>query len=381
MRRTARTLAAIVLAAATVPLVGAAPAYAETSTETATNGAYFYSAGIDKPEQSPAQPPNITGERTDGVAPGHLAVAVRAPGRADKISFLFFDLLEVGFEATVSKAIVTVPLAENGDGNMQMNPAPERVKACPADETGFASEDGANTASAPGRLCDVFEVTGTATEDGTAYQFDVTAMAASWVSEANNGMSLEPADLTTPSQAVFKPFAEASIEVEYTPAADDLAAEDFSSETFTDDSFTSDFSAGSDTGSTGFDSGSFDSGSFDSGTVSAAEDLGFGVADLPAIESELPDTAAADAETGLEPTLAGSGVRTRAASSFSESLSPTTGLLVGGVLLAALLGLLSLIMGDPNAPVAAAAGRTSRLSQALQSRDRVRGLMTRTAQS
>jgi hypothetical protein len=358
MRTTARMLAAFTLAAATVPLVGAAPAYAETSTETASNGAYFYSAGIDKPEQSPAQPPNITGERTDGVAPGHLAVAVRAPGRADKISFLFFDLLEVGFEATVSKAIVTVPLAENGDGNMQMNPAPERVKACPADETGFASEDGANTASAPGRLCDVFEVAGTATEDGTAYQFDVTAMAASWVSEANNGMSLEPADLNSPFQAVFQPFAEASIEVEYTPAADDLAAEDFSSETFADDSFSSDFSTG-DSGSASFDSGGFDSGSFDSGTVSAAEDLGFGVADLPAIENELPDTAAAD----------------------GESLSPTTGLLVGGVLLAALLGLLSLIMGDPNAPVTAGTSRPSRLSQALQSRDRVRGLMTRTAQS
>jgi hypothetical protein len=380
MRTTARMLTVIALAGATVPLVGAAPAYAETSAETATNGAYFYSAGIDKPEQSPAHPPNITGERTDGVAPGHLAVAVRAPGRADKISFLFFDLLEVGFEATVSKAIVTVPLAENGDGNMQMNPAPERVKACPADETGFASEDGANTASAPGRLCDVFEVAGTATEDGTAYQFDVTAMAASWVSEANNGMSLEPADLNSPFQAVFQPFAEASIEVEYTPAADDLAAEDFSSETFTDDSFSSDFSTG-DSGSASFDSGGFDSGSFDSGTVSAAEDLGFGVADLPAIENELPDTAAADGESVLEPALAGSDVRTRAAASFDESLSPTTGLLVGGVLLAALLGLLSLIMGDPNAPVTAGTSRPSRLSQALQSRDRVRGLMTRTAQS
>lgn len=373
MSRTARTLAALALAGVAVPLVGISPAHAETSTETASNGAYFYSAGVDKPEQSPAQPPNITGDRTDGVEPGHLAAAVRVPGRPDKISFLFFDLIEVGFEGTISKAVVTVPLAE-GQGNIQMNPAPEKVRACPADATGFAAEDGASFAGAPKTMCDVFAVPGKATADGKAYEFDVTAMAQTWVSEANNGMSLEPVDVNQPFQAVFKPFADASIAVEYTPGADALAAEDVEVETFDDSTFTEELTT-TDPGSS-----SFDTGSFDSGTASAAEDLGFGVADLPAIDSELPQTAPGE-EAVPEPALASDTVPAAAATAFRESLSPTTGLIVGAFLLAALLGGLSLIMGDPTAPASTATGRPSRLSQALQSRDRARGLMSRTPSS
>lgn len=371
MSRLSKALATAAAAALAVP-VWAGPAAAETSTETASNGAYFYAAGIDKPDQSPAAPPNLTGNVTDGVAEGHLAAAVRVPNREDKKSFLFFDLLEVGFEGTVQKAVVTVPLAENGNGNTQMSPAPEKVQACPADATGFAGEDGASFAGAPATQCDVFAVKATANEDGTAYLFDVTAMAASWVSEANNGMGIVPADLSAPFQVVFKPFAEATIEVEYTPGADSLLSDDVEVETFGDDGFSSDLS------STDSSSG-FDSGSFDSGSLTAAESLGFGAADLPAIDSELALDGGDDGAVP-EPAIAGSAAPTRAVAAFSESLSPTTGLIAGGVLLALLLAGLSLIMGDPQARVATA-GAPSRLAQALQSRDRVRGLMSRTSQS
>jgi len=369
MSRTGRMLAAVVLTGAVVPL-GALPAHAETSTEVASNGAYFYSAGIDKPEQSPAQPPNITGDRTDGVAAGHLGVAVRLPGQEDKKSFLFFDLLEVGFDGVVSKAVVTVPLAD-GEGNTQMNPAPERVKACPADATGFASEDGASFAQAPKTMCDVFSVVAAPSADGKAYTFDITTMAASWVTEANNGMALVPADTASPFQVVFKPFSEASIDVEYTPGADSLTdVEDIPVEEFPTEPF--DDSGTVDSGTAGLDAGGFDSGSVDAGAPA-----GFGTADLPAIGSELPETA--DAADTPEPAIAADeSVPTRTVAAFSESLSPTPGLVIGGVLLLVLLAALSLIMGDPRTPAVAAA-RPTRLSQALQSRDRIRGLMSQSS--
>ncbi len=395
MRRTVRTLAVLALTGAAVPFVGVSPAMAESSTEPASTGAYFYSAGIDKPDPAPAQPPNITGTATDGVASEHLAVAVRAPNQTDKLSFISFDLLAVPFEATISSAIVTVPLAENSQQNMQMSPGPEKVQACPADATGFNGQDGANTMGAPKTLCDIFTATATLSPDEKSYVFDVTAMAQSWLTEANNGMSIEPLVKSSAFQVVFLPFAESTIAVEYTATA----LEDIVPETFADAPVTDEFSTdvGSDTGTvdtgSSFSGGGADSGtsSFDGGSSlpdtsgfggssSSGSSSSFGSADAPLLSAELPaDVPVADS-AGAAPEVAQQRVATRAVGSFSESLSPTAGFFVMGLLLAGVLALLSLIMGDPRAPVASA-GPTSRLSQALQSRQRVGGLAGRSTPS
>ena len=357
MSKTLRATAVLAAAGLAVPLWAVPSAFAETSTEPAATGAYFYSAGIDKPEQSPTGVPNVTGDRTDGVAPEHLAVAVRAPGQVDKLSFLSFDLVEVPFDAVISKAVVTVPLAENGNGNMQMSPAAAKVRGCAAGDEGFNGEDAGNITNAPSVLCDEFEVLAQESADKKAYQFDVTALASTWLTAANNGMALTPAVTNSPFQVVFLPFAESSIAVEYTAASED--------ETFTE-VFTPSAPLVPEAG-TGFsgDTGTFDSGFSGGGTDSGA---GFGAVAAPSIDTALPEPQTME-EAAPAPDVAPTAVR-NVALAGDAPLTPTPAFWLGLLAAGALLALLGLIMGDPRVPATSAAGSQSRLSQALQQRQR-----------
>ena len=370
MSKTLRATAVLAAAGLAVPLWAVPAALAETSTEPAATGAYFYSLGIDKPEQSPTQPPPITQNMTDGVAPEHLAVAVRAPGQVDKLSFLSFDLVSVPFDATITKAVVTVPLAENGGGNSQMAPAPEKVRACAAGDEGFNGEDGANTQGAPSTLCDEFEVVATATGDGKAYEFDVSSLASTWLTAANNGMALTPAVLTSPFQVVFKPFGEATLAVEFTmPPAE-----------VTTDVVTPDAPSAPEVG-TGFsgDTGSFDSGTgFTDGGTDSSGDSGFGAIAAPSLDSELPAPETEEA-AAPEPDVAPTAVR-NVALAGDAPLTPTPTFWLGLLAAGAALLLLGLIMGDSRVPTAAKDSAQSRLSQALQQRQRA-GAGSRTARS
>lgn len=371
MSRSARALAAVVLAGTAVPLVGVSPAFAATSTEQATNGAYYFRSGVERPEQVPVgQVPNITGDRLDGVAPGHLAVAVNEFGQEDKRSFLFFDLAGVPAGGTINSAKITLPLAENGkDGNRLSNVDPALVQACPADESGFSGEDGSNLQFAPRALCDVSTTPATATPDGKAFVFDVTTMATAWLNEANNGMAMLFAK-ATPFQVVFLPASEATLDVDYTDPASDVAA------MVTDVPVSEDSGSLSGTDS-GTDSGTADAGSvFDTGSAATTTDTtdsggGFASADAPVVsDASAVVPSAPAAEAVAEPQVADSPVATRRVGRVSEVLDPTPSFFIGALLLAGVLALLSVIMGDPVATSSMTAGRQSRLSQALQARQR-----------
>lgn len=362
MTRSVRALAALVLAAGTVPLIGVTPAYAATSSEFATNSAYYFSGGVERPDQVPVgQVPNITGERLDGVAPGHLAVAVNQFGREDKRSFVAFDLASVPVGATINSATVTLPLAENSGENRQSNVDPALVQACPADDSGFAGEDGAPLINAPQALCDQATSPATASADGKAFVFDVTTMATAWLTEGNNGMAMIFAK-ATPFQVVFLPADQVTLDIDYTDPAEDLAG------TFTETPATFD------TGSTGTDAGTTDlSGGFDSGSTTGtdssaggADSGGFASLDAP-VSAPAPESAA---DTSAAPEVATAPTATRRVGRVSEVLDPTASFLFAGLVLAGVLALLSLIMGDPQASSALATGRQSRLSQALSARQR-----------
>jgi len=254
-----RATAVVAAAGLAVPLWGVPSAYAASSSEPASTGAYFYSAGIDKPEQVAAPPPNVTGMATDGVAPEHLAVAVNAPGRTDKMSFLYFDLATVPFDATVDKAVITVPLAENSppttdprEANVQRSAAPNKVRVCMAGDEGFSGEDGASFATAPTVDCKAFSGAATESADKKSYVFDVTALAKIWMTEANNGLALVPAEGadSSPFQVVFLPFANATVAVQYTEPPAEVEPEVFTP----DIPLTPDVGSGT-SGGAGFDSG------------------------------------------------------------------------------------------------------------------------------
>lgn len=350
MRSVLKATAVLAAAGLAVPL-WAPPAFAETSEEPASVGAYFYASGLDKPAAAPFDPMNPTGTATDGVSAGNLAVAVRTPNAVDKKSFLAFDLAEVPFEATISKAVVTIPLAEVGPMDQQIAPAPEKVQACGAGPEGFNGEDGASFAVAPTDTCKALAVVGKADAEGTSYVFDVTKIAQTWLTDANNGLALLPAVTDAPFQVVFRPFAEATIAVEFTAPADEL-------EVVVEAPIAP---APVDTGFTSTPETSFDTGSV------GAPDNSFGVAEAPVVDqAPAPEVMPAAQPQVAEqtPVLAVPVASARP----SEIMDPTVGAWLGAGLFAVLLALLSLIMGDSRVP-APGATRPSRLSQALSARE------------
>lgn len=354
-----RRSAVVMVAALAGPLWAAPAAWADTSTEPASVGAYFYSAGIDKPEQSPAAPRNVTAELADGVAPEHLAVAVQAPRQTDKMSFLSFDLAAVPFDATLTKAVVTVPLAENSpsttdprQANMQRSPAPNKVRACMAGDEGFNGEDGQSFASAPSVDCEAFSAAAAETPDKKAYSFDITALATKWLSEANTGMALVPAEGadSSPFQVVFLPFASSTLTAEYTVPTTETETEVVAP----------DVPTLPDAG-TGF---SGTTGSFD---AALPETGGFGAVEAPTtLDTSLP---AAEAPTAVAPEVAPTTRVRNVASSGEVPLTPSLSFWLGLALMGGLLLLLGLILGDSRVAAPAAASQ-SRLSRALQQRQR-----------
>lgn len=343
-------IGAVALATAAVPFLGVTPAYAESSSVTPGAQGYFNAAGVDKPDQLSVAPPNPINS-VDGVEKDHLAVAARN-GQEDKVSALMFDLSTLGFGSIVTKAELTLPLAE-GTSNVQSGGAPEKVRVCAAGDTGFGGEDAAAIALAPERLCKVFaSKAGKFSADKKAYVYDITGLAAGWVDGANDGLTLTAAEgaLTTPFQVVFKPGPKVSLAVEYTPGAP-LPGELTAPPADTGVSTTPDL------------------GGFSGGTdIAPPSDSGFGAVAAPVVP-EAPAPVAGVAPQAAAPQTAPAAA---AGPVEIEALQPTTAFWLGGLLLAGLLALLSLIMGDSTTS-SAATKRPSRLANALSDRQRGTG--------
>lgn len=346
MSKVLRASSVVVAAALAVPLWAVPSALADEVSEKATNGAYFYSAGIAKPDAAPAAPPNLTGDNADGVAARNLAVASQGGGQEDKVSFLGFDLASVPLDATIDKAVLTVPLVPNNPpSNISAGAAPELVRACAAGDSGFFGEDGTSMTLAPERLCDQFSSEpATLSEDGNAYVFDITGLAATWLT-ANDGVALTVAEgAAAPFQVVFAPFAEASLALSFTALAplEELPVDTGSSEVPL--------------------AGGFDTG----GSLPTFETGGFGTVDAPVVDTALPEPAPM-AQAAPEPAVA--APITNVSAMTEASLTPSTSFWVGLLALVGIAALLSLIMGDTRVTPAAATTSQSRLSKALQGRE------------
>lgn len=343
MSKVLRTMGALALATASVPFLAVGPAAAaQTITVGGSAQGYFNASAVDKPDPLPAAPPNVA-TQVDGVEPGNLAVAAKG-GSEDKVSAILFDLSALEPGSLVTKAVLTLPLAEGGQ-NLNLSAAPEKVRACAAGDTGFGGEDGSAIALAPKRLCKVFAAPGKFSPDKKSYVFDITKLAATWVDGPNDGLTLtaaEGADSTN-FQVVFQPATKvAKLAVEYTPAAGTIAPPPTVGTGTTTSPDLSGISAG--VAPLPPSTGSF-------GSVSPPS--------LPVVPAPAP---------GLAPVAAPAAAPATVPMALSTSARPTGQFWLAGLLLAAALLLLSLIMGDTS--VAAAAKRPSRLSRALADRQR-----------
>jgi hypothetical protein len=342
-----RLLGAVALATATVPFYAVGPASAASSLSLpASAQGYFNASAVDKPEQSPAAPP-VNATVADGVDAGNLAVAAKG-GTEDKVSALLFDLSALEPGTVVTKAVLTLQLAEGGT-NVNASPAPEKVRACAAGPEGFGGDDGAAIALAPARLCDVFAAPAKASADAKSYVIDITKLAATWIDGINDGITLTAADgaATTNFQVVFQPGTAADLALEYTPAPETA---------------TPPVVDVPDAGT----SGTPDLGGVSGGVTPAppADTGGYGSTTTPTV----PEVPAPTAGVAPAPPVAAPAVAAPVKAVSLEVLRPTTAFWVGGILLAAVLVLLSLIMGDANVP--AASTRPTRLAKALTDRQR-----------
>ena len=221
MRTTYRIANTAVAVAAIFP-IGMPAAAADTASEPAAASAYFSFTTPAKDDAVPQDPgPTFVRLNTDRVAPGNLAVAQTVVNgqSSDKESFIRFDLAGVPVGATIDSAVVTVPLQPNDPNNQSANHTPDKVKACATGPEGFA--DGIDAGAydeKPTVDCKRLDVVAKATADGAAYTFDVTPLAKLWMTDLNDGIALVPAKKDQPFQVVFQPGSKATIAVTYTAA-------------------------------------------------------------------------------------------------------------------------------------------------------------------
>ncbi len=347
MARVLRLLAAVTLACVTVPVFAVPTAYADTAVITASNSGYFFQLGVDKPDASPAAPPNL-GNYVDGVSTGHLAVAAVA-GQENKVSFLYFDVFDVPLDATLEKAVVSLPLIPSDPPtDLSFNATPENVAACMAGDEGFTGDDAVGLAKAPARLCDKFKAVGKASSDGKAFEFDITALANGWLTGANDGVAFTVADSAPSSnfQVVFDGPSAAMMTVTYT-APETVDGVDPPVDV-------PDGSTGAPTDGVG-----------------TPPDLGGGIGSSPGLGSDPGAIVPPVTGGSVPPTTTPQGGQP-AAIALAASSRPTNSFWLGVLALVAALVVISLVCGDPRS--AANQKKSTRLTKALSQRQ---GLLPR----
>lgn len=367
MKMLLRTAVIGALACLAVPVLPQT-ALADTAEEAPGTGAYFWQG---KQQSVVAGQPNpVVGADTDadGVARDELAVAVTAPGRTDKETFLQWDLLALGPNDTITGFVVTVPLSESGpnpdpaQNTVQSGQTPE-LQAC-MPKGGFGSTDAGSYDTKPEvdlAVC----VPGSFDAAKKAYVFDVTPLTATWLTDSNNGIAIVPIALDQPFQVVFKKIDAITAAITFT-AGEDPFAEDVSGGEDVATGEDPGFSSG-DSGAVGFDSG------VDSGFDSSFDSGGSVLSSAPLTVFDAPLTAGdalAEPVTAPEPTVAdGEQVSTAPVALRSVPGSPPLGFWVAAIALGLLLVAFSIATGSPLGTTAARAprreGRVLRQVQAM----------------
>ena len=223
---------ALVAASALSPLVGS-PAAAETSSERAAIGAYFWKDklastivvdpdGPDGPLPGVVQPNPVNGQDTDLdlVARDELAVAVTVPGESNKETYLAWDLTTVPPEATITGFSVVSPLSDipvsedTTKTNQTTDPSEASIKACAAIQ-GFGVTDAGAYENKPlydDKRC----VPAKYDVAKKAFTYDVGSFAAGFFTTDVSGVALVPADTSATFQIVFGRTAKHSATIAYT---------------------------------------------------------------------------------------------------------------------------------------------------------------------
>lgn len=228
-----RQLALVLAATAVLVPVTDSPAAAETSSEPAAIGAYFWRDklpstivvdpdGPTGPIPGQVQPNPVNGQDTDldQVARDELAVAVTAPGQSNKETYLAWDLTTVPFEATITGFAVTSPLSdlppstETSQNSRTTEPSVAPIKACAATQ-GFGETDAGAWENKP-TYDDKRCVPAKYDAAKKAFTYDVGSFAAGFPTADVSGVALVPADTTASFQVVFGRASKHTASITYT---------------------------------------------------------------------------------------------------------------------------------------------------------------------
>lgn len=337
-RLLARTLTVSALALLAVPVVPVA-ASAETSSEPASTGAYFWRGKLPSTlTLGPATQPNpANGQDTDldGVARDDLAVAVTTPGQSDKETFLLWDLVDLTEVDTITKFVITLPVSEKGPSQDQAQNTyayggfPD-LSVC-ASKGGFGPTDAGAFEVKP-EVDTAKCVVAKHDEAKKAYVADITKLTTTWLTGENNGVAVVPATTDIAFQVVLATPDKHTAAITYDKGAEPAVDE---GETVTETPLGIDTGVASDPG---LDSGGFDTGgggdtgvAFDPGTV-----------DAPVTVDEAPAGDAPVTAAGLEqPT----SVATRQVASSTVPGGPPLGFWLLALLGGGLLLLISVVTG------------------------------------
>ena len=334
MRRWLRLVAAALLAAAAAMLLlPAGSAAAATAKVGVLQQSWFWQNAYEQANPPVAETPPAT--EPSGVPDGDLAVAYtgNSDKSSSKMTALSFDVSSVPTGSTVSSFTFSLTL-DSAPSATSFNTAAAPVVAC-APTRSWPAVLGGDFTNEPTVDC-AHKVTPTV--NGSTYTFKIPAIAQTWVDDQNLGVALlaDPDAAAAPFQLVFTSAKSAQADIAFTPPASG--------------------------------SGSATGGSTGGGTVAAPATGGAAAGSGSQVDVAVPP--ATTTAPAVSPVVAASPAK--AAPAFAPvalktaPAIPTKAFWAAALVLAAVVLLASLVLGDPT-PVAPTAAR-SRLDEVLRSR-------------
>jgi hypothetical protein len=240
-RRAVQLALAVAIATAMIPALES-PAAAETSSEHASIGAYFWKDklpstivvdpdGPEGPVPAVVQPNPVNGQDTDLdlVARNELAVAVTLPGESNKETYLAWDLTTVPLDATITGFSVISPLSDLPPStdieklSRTTEPSLAPIKACAATQ-GFGDTDAGAYENKP-TYDDKRCVPAKYDAAKKAFTYDVKSFANGFATADVSGVALVPADPTVAFQVVFGPATKHVASITYTTPGEETPQE------------------------------------------------------------------------------------------------------------------------------------------------------------
>lgn len=216
MRTTYRIVTTLVALGAVFPVIGTSAAQADTSQPGVIQATWYWQEQTVAVGPEPVSPPT----QVSGVPDKDLAVASKGDsgGVPDKEPYLAFDFAAIPPQSTVNAFTVTLAVDDSPQA-VQAMPPDLKLIACGAVRAWTAAAGGEAWSQKPADDCSA-KIPGKYDATAKTWTFDIAPIAQAWANgdpALGIGIVGDPT-YTTPFQVVFKPASTVKTSVDYTPA-------------------------------------------------------------------------------------------------------------------------------------------------------------------